>query len=116
MAALPVDTSLTGYKSGSIDKQDAIYRNRQRPQPYALVQTDSGYGSATHSSFERVLTASSSSLLSLADLVKCDKLLKNDSNFASQTVVDCYESDFHSISMCHDVAGTQQCSSTPSAG
>ena len=45
MAAPPVDTSMMGYTSGSVDRQDDIYRNRQRLQPYPLVQNDSGYGS-----------------------------------------------------------------------
>lgn len=102
MATLPIDTSLAGYKSGSTDRQDDIYRNRQRPQPYPLTQADSGYESATHLHVDKVSTSSSPSLLSLANLVKCDELLKNDSNFASETVVDCYESDFRSISMCRD--------------
>lgn len=107
MPTRPIDTSLTGYKSGSVDNQDDIYRNRQRPQPHPLVQTDSGYGSATPLPFDSVLSSSSPSLLGLADLVKCNELLKNDSNFASETVVDCYESDFHSVSMCGAAPGVQ---------
>lgn len=100
MNAPPVDTSLTGYKSGSIDKQDAIYRNRQRPQPYPLVQADSGYGSATSMRLDSALTSSSTSMLGAADLVKCNELLQNVANFASETAVDCYESDFYTMSMC----------------
>ena len=99
----PVDTSLTGYTSGSVDRQNDIYRNRQRPQPYPLVQNDSGYESATQASLSSLLPSSSPSLLGLADSVKCCKLLDNDSNFASETVIECYQSDSHSISMCRDL-------------
>ena len=110
MTTLPFDTSLTGYVSGSLDKQDDIYRNRQRPQPYPLVQTDSGYGSATPMRLDSVLTSSSSptSLLGLADLVKCNELLTNASNFASESVIECYESDFYSTSMSLADQGVQR--------
>lgn len=103
MPAPPVDTSLTGYTSGSVDRQDDIYRIRQRPQPYPLAQNDSGYESATHASFSSLRPSSSPSMLGLADSVKCCSLLDNDSNFASETVVECYQSDPHSISMRRDL-------------
>ena len=102
MAAPPVDTSMTGYTSGSVDRQDDIYRNRQRIQPYPLVQNDSGYGAAVriHSSSLQVPPVlSSPSLLSFANSVKCSELLNNDSNFAPNTAVECYESDDCLISM-----------------
>jgi hypothetical protein len=99
MVAPPVDTSMTGYTSGSVDRQDDMYRNRQRPQPYALSQNAPGYDSTNlHSG--SLQTLSSPSLLGLANLVKCSELLDNDSNFASDTVIECYESDSYSISTC----------------
>lgn len=102
MAAPPVDTSMTGYTSGSVDSQDDIYRNRQRFQPYPLVQNDSAYGAAIKihsSSLHLPPVLSSPSLLSLANSVKCSELLNNDSNFALYTAVECYESDDCLISM-----------------
>lgn len=99
MSSPRFDTSLAGYKSGSLDKQNHIYRKQQRPQPYPLVQNDSGYESATDFGFDSVLASSSTSLLGLANSIECRKLLQKDSNFASETIVDCYESDDHSISM-----------------
>ena len=99
MPAVPVDTSLTGYTSGSVDRQDDIYRNRQRPQLHQLGSSDSGYDSATHLRFGSLRASSSSSLLGLADSVKCNELLNNGSNFALKTVVECYQSDFRSISV-----------------
>ena len=106
MPAVPVDTSLTGYTSGSVDKQDDIYRKQQRPQPHQLGYSNSSYDSAIHLRFGS-LRASSSSLLGLADSVKCHELLNNDSNFALKTVVECYQSDFRSISMYCDAPALQ---------
>ena len=99
MAAPPVDTSMMGYTSGSVDRQDDIYRNRQRLQPYPLVQNDSGYGSSMKIPSSRLQVLSSPSLLTIANSVKCSELLNNDSNFAPNTAVECYESDGCSISM-----------------
>ena len=99
MATLPVDTSMMGYKSGSVDGQDAIYRNRQRLQPYPLIQVDSGYGSTMKIPSSRLPVLSSPSLLTIANSVKCSELLSSDSNFAPNTAVECYESDDCSISM-----------------
>ncbi|KAI9721200.1 MAG: hypothetical protein M1812_002361 [Candelaria pacifica] len=116
MPAPPVDTSLTGYKSGSVDRQDDIYRNRERPQPYPIVQNDSGFESATHLRFNNSSTSSSSSspsLLGLANSLKGEALLSNDFNFASKSVVDCYESDFRSIKRRHlDESSFQKCLSS----
>ena len=98
MATPPFDTSMTGYTSGSIDRQDDIYRNRQRYRPYPPVQKDSAYGSAITIHSSSLQESSSHSLLSLADSVKCSALLSNDSNFAPNTAVECYESDDCSIS------------------
>ena len=106
MSAPPVDRSLTGYASGSVDKQDAIYRNQQ-PQPHPLVQNDSGYESATHLAFKSLPTSSSPSLLGLADSLKCNELLNRDSNFALETVVECYQSDSHSLSTCDGASGAR---------
>ena len=102
MSAAPVDTSLTGCTSGSVDRQDDIYRNRQRPQPYQPGYNDPGYKFATHLRFGNLRASLSPSLLGLADSVKCNELLNNDSNFALKTLVECYQSDFRSISMCCD--------------
>lgn len=107
MPAQPVDTSLTGYLSGSVDRQDDIYRDRQRPQPYPLVQNDSGYESATHASSSSLLASSSPSLIGLANSVKCSELLDNHLNFAPATVVECYQSDSHSISTRHGLTRVQ---------
>ncbi|MCJ1230832.1 hypothetical protein MMC12_007506, partial [Toensbergia leucococca] len=92
MAALPIDTSLTGYASGSLDGQNDIYRSRQRPQPHPLVH-DSGYGSAIKNYSSSIQTIPSRSLISLANSIQCQELLNNDSNFAPYTAVECYESD-----------------------
>lgn len=108
MPAPPVDTSLTGYTSGSVDRQDDIYRNRQRPQPYPLVPTDSGYESASQIRGNSLKALPAPSLLGLANLVKCNELLNNNSNFASKTNIDCYRSDFHSISTCCHVPRDQK--------
>lgn len=108
MPAPPVDTSLRGYKSGSVDRQDDIYRNRQRPQPYPLIPNDSGYESASHLRFNNLQELSSPSLLGLANLVKCDELLNNSSNFALKTTLECYQSGFHSISMYCGPRGVQE--------
>lgn len=81
-----------------IDKHNGIYRNQQRPQPYPSIQPDSGYGSTTSIRLDSVLTSATPSLLGLADRVKCTELLKNTSNFAKETAVECYESNFCSIS------------------
>lgn len=99
MAALPIDTSITGYTSGSVDKQDDIYRNRPRLQPYPLVQQDSGYGSAIKIHSTSLQDPSSSSFLSFVNSVKCSEMLNNESNFAPSTAVECYESDNSSMSM-----------------
>lgn len=107
MAALPIDTSITGYTSGSVDKQDDIYRNRPRLQPYPIVQNDSGYGSAIKIHSSSFQTPSSSSFLSFVDSVKCSELLNNESNFAPSTAVECYESDDRSISMCRITPGVR---------
>lgn len=88
MAAPPADTSMTGYVSGSVDRQ---------PQPFPIVQYDSGYGSAIKSHSSSLQVLSSPSLLNLANSVKCSELLNNDSNFATNTAVECYESDGCSI-------------------
>ena len=98
MLTPPVDTSMTGYVSGSLDKQDDTYRNRQRPQPTPLVQNESGYGSAIKSRSSILQTQSAKSLLTLANAVTSSELLNNESNFASTTAVECYESDGCSIS------------------
>lgn len=100
MVAPPVDTSMTGYTSGSVDGQDDIYRNRQRFPPYPLVQNDSASGSAIKTPSGSLQVLSSPSLLSLANSVKCNALLSNNSNFAPNMAVECYESDDYSISMC----------------
>ena len=94
-------------KCGSIDKQDGIYRKEDRPQPHPLIQTDSGYGSTTPMQLDSVLNPAIPSLLGLADQVKCHELLKNASNFAAESVVECYESDFSSISTCCAIPGVQ---------
>lgn len=111
MPAVPVDTSLTGYTSGSVGKQDDIYRKQQRPQPhqfgYNNSSYDSAYDSASHLRFGTLRDLSSSSLLGLADSVKCNELLKNDSNFALKTAVECYQSDSRSISMYCDALAVQ---------
>ena len=98
MAPLPVDTSMTGYTSGSVDRQDDIYRNRRRPQSSPLAQTDSGYGSAVKIDHNSPQVLSCPSLLSLANSVKCSELLNNDSNFALHMAVECYESGGSSMS------------------
>ena len=100
MAAPVIDTSMTGYVSGTINRQDDIYRNRPPLQPYPLVQNDSGYGSATKINSSSLQVLSSPTILSLANSVKCSELLNNDSNFAPNTTVDLYECDELSMSMC----------------
>ena len=98
MAIPPVDTSVTGYQSGSVDRQDDIYRHRlQRPQPRPLVQHDSGYESAANVHSSSLGSLSSKSFLTFADSVKCSKLLENKSNFAPSTVVECFECDGSSM-------------------
>lgn len=89
-----------GY--GSLDKQDDRYRNRQRPQPFPLVGTGSGCDSAINMHTSSLQLLSSPSLLAVANYVKCSELLNNDSNFASSTAVECYESDGYSISTNRD--------------
>ncbi|MCJ1464647.1 hypothetical protein MMC07_003260 [Pseudocyphellaria aurata] len=108
MPTPPVDTSLTGYKSGSVDRQDDIYRKRQRPQPYPIVPTDSGYESACQIHGQSLKALPSPSLLGLANLVKSNELLDNNSNFASKTDIDCYQSDSRSISTCRHVPRDQK--------
>lgn len=98
MVTPPVDTSMTGYVSGSLDRQDDIYRNRQQPQPTPLVPNDSGYGSAIKSRSSSLQTQSAKSLLTLSNAVTNSELLNNESNFAPTTAVECYESDGCSIS------------------
>lgn len=93
MSVKPIDTSLTGYTSGSVDRQDAIYRNRKRPQPYPLINNDSGYETASYLHLGKAQASSAPSLLGLADSVKCTELLNNDSNFAVESMVGCYQSD-----------------------
>ena len=90
---------MMGYKSASVDRQDDIYRNRQRLQPFPLVQNDSGYGSTMQIPSSRLQVLSSPSLLTIANSVKCGELLNNEPNFAPNTAVECYESDDCSISM-----------------
>lgn len=107
MAAPPVDTSMMGYASGSVDGQDDIYRNRQRLQPYPLLPNDSGYASTMKVPSIRHQVPSYPSLLTLANSVKCNELLSNESNFAAHTTVECYESNDCSISTFWD------CSSIP---
>lgn len=98
MPSLPVDTSLTGYTSGSVDRQDAIYRNRQRPQPYPLLQNDSGYETGAHSSPSKLSNSAPSCLLSLAHSAKCHPVLSNEANFVSESDIECYESDTYKFS------------------
>ena len=98
MAAPPVDTSITGYTWGFVNRQDDIYRNRQRVQPYSPAQSDLGYDSAITIQPSSLQASSPPSLLSLANSVKCSELLNNDSNFAPNTA-ECYESDDCSMSM-----------------
>ena len=98
MALPPVDTSMTGYVSGSVDKQDDIYRNRRRPQARPIVQNDSGYGSGIKLRSSSFRAETSTSLLTLANSVRSTQLLDNDFNFASSTTVECYESDACSTS------------------
>ena len=105
MAALPIDTSLTGYASGSLDGQNDIYRSRQRPQPHPLVH-DSGYGSAIKNYSSSIQTIPSRSLISLANSIQCQELLNNDSNFAPYTAVECYESDGRLTSTCKTISET----------
>ncbi|KAI9891091.1 MAG: hypothetical protein M1814_003290 [Vezdaea aestivalis] len=98
MGAPPVDTSLTGYVSGSVDKQDEIYRNRKRPAPKPIQREDSGYDSAGNLGFKSFSTSSSAPLIGLANTASAAKLLNNDSNFAGKTDFDCYIGDGSSIS------------------
>ena len=97
MAIPPVDTSVTKYQSGSVDRQDDIYRNRRRPQPLPFMQHDSGYESAANIHSSSLGSLPSKSLLTFANSVKCSELLDNDANFAPSTVVEGYQCDNHSI-------------------
>ena len=99
MVALYVDTFMVGYTSGSVVGQDYVYRNRQRLQPYPLVQNESGYGSTMRISWSPYQVLLSPSLLTFANYVKCSELHINDSNFAPHTAVESYESGECSISM-----------------
>ena len=83
MGTLPIDTSTAGFTSGSVDRQDDTYRNRERPKPLPLIHSDEGYGSAEDVHSSSLQSMSSSSLFGLANSVKCDQLLKNGSNFAA---------------------------------
>ena len=99
MAIPPVDTSVTGYCSGSVaPRQDDIYRNSQRPPPHVLTNNDSGYGSDFKIDHLNFQVPPSLSLLGMAALAQCQELLDNPSNFAPSTSVDCFESDGASLS------------------
>lgn len=100
MPSLNVDKSSSVNKCESTNKQDGIYRKEDRPQPHPLIQTDSGYGSTTPMLLDSVSNPAIASLLGFADRVKCHELLKNAPNFAAESVVECYESDFSSMSAC----------------
>ena len=105
--AAPLDTSMMDYISGSVDGQDDICRNPPRFQPNPLLQNDSAYGSTIEIPSSRHQVLLSPSVLTLANSVKCSELLNNDSNFAPNMAVECYESDDCSISTCRN------CSRTP---
>ena len=94
----PFNTSLTGYVSGSIDKQNDLYRNRQRPQPHPLVHEDSGYESAPHVRLSNLARSNATSLLDLANALHSFDLLENKSNFSGETSIEYYEATSSVIS------------------
>lgn len=90
---------MAGYEAGTLTKEDDIYRNRARPIPYPLVQRDTGYESDINVHSNSLQDLSSSSLLGLANAVKCSSLLSNEANFAAISKLECYESSTFSLSM-----------------